>query len=39
MSAIKITDKVYYVGVKHPQRRIFDELISLPETEEKAQGQ
>ncbi|MEI7542163.1 MAG: FprA family A-type flavoprotein [bacterium] len=31
MSAIKITDKVYYVGVKHPQRRIFDELISLPE--------
>ncbi len=31
MSAIKITEKVFYVGAKHPERRIFDELISLPD--------
>lgn len=30
MSAIKVAEKVFYVGVKHPERRIFDELIALP---------
>jgi flavorubredoxin len=31
MSVKKLLEKVYLVGAKHPDRRLFDELIPLPE--------
>ena len=31
MAAIKIKPNIYYVGAKHYDRRLFDELIPLPE--------
>ena len=31
MAKIQLKDNVYYVGVSDPERRLFDELIPLPE--------
>ena len=31
MSVKKLAENIYFVGAKHPERRIFDELVPLPD--------